>query len=77
MDPAHGFNLLFVALCEVGLALRISRIVSNFEACMSRVYRDLPLVFHPATTGAPWSFTPIAVVRCRAKPAGVWYPRAE
>ena len=59
---------------------------------------DLPLNFHPATTGVRWSFTPIgagcaiapraelssraagrviAVVRCRANPAGVWYPRAE
>jgi acyl homoserine lactone synthase len=45
MDPAHGFNLLFVALCEVGLALRISRIVSNFEACMSRVYRRAGLAY--------------------------------
>ncbi len=45
MDPADGFNLLFVALCEVGLALGITRIVSNFEACMSRVYRRAGLAY--------------------------------
>jgi acyl homoserine lactone synthase len=45
MAPGDGFNLLFVALCEVGLALGIRRVVSNFEACMSRIYRRAGLVY--------------------------------
>jgi acyl homoserine lactone synthase len=45
MAPGEGFNLLFVALCEVALALGIRRIVSNFEACMSRIYRRAGLVY--------------------------------
>lgn len=39
LAPGAGFNLLFLALCEVSLALGAKRMVSNFEPAMSRVYR--------------------------------------
>lgn len=45
LDPATAFNMLFVALCETAVALGISRLVSNFEASMSRVYRRAGLDF--------------------------------
>lgn len=39
LQPGAGFNLLFLALCEAGLALGVRRMVSNFEPAMSRIYR--------------------------------------
>jgi len=45
MPAAHGFNLLFTALCEAALAHNIRRLVSNFEPCMSRVYRRCGLKY--------------------------------
>lgn len=39
IDPADAFNMMFLALCEAAIAHGIKRLVSNFEACMSRVYR--------------------------------------
>lgn len=39
LAPGAGFNLLFLALCEAGMALGVRRMVSNFEPAMSRVYR--------------------------------------
>ncbi|MFW2544884.1 acyl-homoserine-lactone synthase [Primorskyibacter sp. 2E107] len=45
MPAADAFNTLFVALCEMAVGLGISRLVSNFEACMSRVYRRAGLKF--------------------------------
>lgn len=45
VDPAKAFNLLFVALCEMAVDLGVSRLVSNFEACMARVYRRAGLKF--------------------------------
>ena len=39
LTPGAGFNLLFLALCETGLALGSSRMVSNFEPAMGRLYR--------------------------------------
>lgn len=46
MDAGHGFNLLFLGLCEAGIALGIKRMVSNFEPAMSRVYRRAGLDYH-------------------------------
>lgn len=45
LDAAQAFNLLFLALCEAALNLGIKRLVSNFEACMSRIYRRAGLNF--------------------------------
>lgn len=45
MDAANAFNMLFVALCETAVGLGISRLVSNFEASLSRVYRRAGLNF--------------------------------
>lgn len=45
VDAAKAFNLLFVALCEMAVDLGVTRLVSNFEACMSRVYRRAGLDF--------------------------------
>ena len=45
LDAAQGFNLLFLALCEAALELGIGRLVSNFEPCMSRVYRRAGLSY--------------------------------
>ena len=45
LDAAQAFNLLFLALCEAALNLGIKRLVSNFESCMSRVYRRAGLNF--------------------------------
>ncbi|WP_136444092.1 acyl-homoserine-lactone synthase [Pacificoceanicola onchidii] len=45
LAPADAFNTLFVALCEMAVGLGISRLVSNFEASMSRVYRRAGLKF--------------------------------
>jgi acyl homoserine lactone synthase len=45
LPAGGGFNLLFVALCEAALALGITRIVSNFEASMARIYRRAGLAF--------------------------------
>lgn len=45
VDGAKAFNLLFVALCEMAVDLGVTRLVSNFEACMSRVYRRAGLQF--------------------------------
>jgi N-acyl-L-homoserine lactone synthetase len=39
LAPGAGFNLLFLALCEAGLALGARRLVSNFEPAMRRIYR--------------------------------------
>lgn len=39
IDCNRAFSLLLLALCEVALASGISRMVSNFEPVMSRVYR--------------------------------------
>lgn len=39
MAPGAGFSLLLLALCEAAQAQGISRLVSNFEPMMSRVYR--------------------------------------
>ena len=39
LDPGQAFDRMFVALCEASLGLGIRRLVSNFEACMSRIYR--------------------------------------
>lgn len=46
LQPGAGFNLLFLALCEAGLALGIRRMVSNFEPAMARVYRRAGLECH-------------------------------
>lgn len=45
ISAGHGFNLLFLALCEAGLALNIRRIVSNFEPGLSRIYRRAGLKY--------------------------------
>ncbi|WGW04531.1 acyl-homoserine-lactone synthase [Tropicibacter oceani] len=45
LPAAQGFNLLFLALCEAALAHNIRRMVSNFEPCMSRVYRRAGLAY--------------------------------
>lgn len=45
LDAGKAFSLLFVALCEMAVDLGVSRLVSNFEACMSRVYRRAGLAF--------------------------------
>lgn len=45
LGPGAGFNLLFLALCEVCLALGARRMVSNFEPAMSRVYRRAGLEY--------------------------------
>lgn len=39
LDPARGIQLMLLALCEVALAHGIERMVSNFEAPLSRIYR--------------------------------------
>lgn len=46
LSPAQGLNLLLLALCEAALALGISRLVANFEPCMSRIYRRAGLAYH-------------------------------
>lgn len=38
-DAGHGFRMMLLALCEAALDHGISRMVSNFEPAMSRVYR--------------------------------------
>lgn len=45
IDAARAFNLLFLALAEAADAMGIKRLVSNFEACMSRVYRRAGLSY--------------------------------
>lgn len=45
LAAAHGFSLLFLGLCEAALAHNISRLVSNFEPCMSRIYRRCGLKY--------------------------------
>jgi acyl homoserine lactone synthase len=45
LAPGAGFNFLFLALCEVGLALGARRFVSNFEPAMSRIYRRAGLEY--------------------------------
>ncbi|WP_293573995.1 acyl-homoserine-lactone synthase [Phaeobacter sp.] len=45
MDPGSAFSLLLLGLCEVGLYHGINRLVSNFEPCMSRVYRRAGLKY--------------------------------
>ncbi len=45
LDPGYAFDLMFVALCEASLELGIRRLVSNFEACMSRIYRRAGLTW--------------------------------
>jgi acyl homoserine lactone synthase len=45
MDAGKAFTLLFVALCEMAVDLGVTRLVSNFEASMSRVYRRAGLAF--------------------------------
>ncbi len=53
LAPGAGFNFLFLALCEVCLALGARRMVSNFEPAMSRVYRraGLDYVMHGKADG--------------------------
>ena len=53
LDAGAGFNLLFLALCEAGMALGVRRMVSNFEPAMSRVYRraGLDYVMHGKADG--------------------------
>jgi acyl homoserine lactone synthase len=45
LEAGHAFDLMFVALCEAALVLGIRRLVSNFEACMSRIYRRAGLIW--------------------------------
>lgn len=45
ISAGHGFNLLFLALSEAGLELKIRRIVSNFEPGLSRIYRRAGLKY--------------------------------
>ncbi len=45
MDAGRAFSLLLLGLCEVGLHHGNSRLVSNFEPCMSRVYRRAGLKY--------------------------------
>lgn len=45
MDAGPALSLMFIALCEAALELKLSRLVSNFEACMSRVYRRVGLAY--------------------------------
>ncbi|MCL3883027.1 acyl-homoserine-lactone synthase [Marivita sp. GX14005] len=53
LDAGAGFNQLFLALCEVGLAIGATRMVSNFEPGMSRLYRraGLDCVLHGEADG--------------------------
>lgn len=53
LEAGRAFSMLFVALCEASLALGIARLVSNFEACMSRIYRraGLKMDLHGSADG--------------------------
>lgn len=53
MDAGRGFSLMLLALCEAALARGISRLVSNFEPMMSRVYRraGLRMQMHGSADG--------------------------
>jgi len=53
MPSGKSFSLLFLALCEVALSHGIKRMVSNFEPCMSRIYRraGLNYVLHGKAGG--------------------------
>jgi acyl homoserine lactone synthase len=53
LAPGAGFNLLFLALCEAGLALGVWRLVSNFEPAMGRLYQraGLDCVMHGKAGG--------------------------
>ena len=46
LGAGTGMDLLLLALCEAALAHRIARLVSNYEAPMSRVYRRVGLSYH-------------------------------
>lgn len=77
IDAGAALSLLLVALCESALALNISRLVSNFESCMSRVYRRAGLVYdlHGKADGygkkpvycASFAVTPQVLARMRKK----------
>lgn len=45
MAQGHSFRLLLLALCEAALDHGISRLVSNFEPSMSRIYRRAGLAY--------------------------------
>lgn len=45
LQAGEGFRMLLLALCEAALDHGISRMVSNFEPCMSRVYRRAGLSY--------------------------------
>lgn len=45
LDANQAFSRLFLGLAEAGHAMGIRKLVSNFEACMSRVYRRAGLSY--------------------------------
>ncbi len=45
LGPRRAFTLLLLALCEAALAHGITKLVSNFEAPISRLYRDAGLSY--------------------------------
>ena len=45
LDASQAFSRLFLGLAEASHALGIRKLVSNFEACMSRVYRRAGLSY--------------------------------
>lgn len=59
IDSAKAFSLLFVALCETALKLGISRLVSNFEAGMSRIYRRAGLSFDTHGSAHEYGLRPV------------------
>lgn len=44
LTPSRAIGLLLLALCECGLVHGITRMVSNFEACVRRTYQRAGLV---------------------------------
>lgn len=59
LGPRRAFALLLLALCEAALAHGITKLVSNFEAPISRLYRDAGLNYELLGHAAGYGAKPI------------------
>ncbi|MCX7560536.1 hypothetical protein OS190_13245 [Sulfitobacter sp. F26204] len=83
LDASQAFNRLFLGLAEAANALGIRKLVSNFEACMSRIYRRAGLRYdlHGKADGygekpvfcASFEVTPAVIAQMQQK-IGIPFP---
>jgi acyl homoserine lactone synthase len=76
MNAGEAFRLLLLALCEVSLAHGITRLVSNFEAPLSRIYRRAGLTYHLHGRADCYSERPVFCASFDVSPACLAQMRA-